>query len=167
MTAPTLISRTSVAAAGTAAGRILWGLALGHLERVAAAARGDSIRVLDLEPGLLDRLEVVDLCAHQVRRAEWIDHDGDTLAVERVVALLSSAIETEAVLEAGAAAALDGDTQHRDVIFRGHEVTDRRRRRRRQRDDALGALLDLHLRRIVATGFPLTRSRSTKQRATL
>src|SRR6476660_8394965 len=99
--APTLIVRScasaSVRAARTAAGCVLGRLALGHLERVAAAARGDGVRVLDLEPGLLDRLEVVDLCAHQVRRAERIDHDGDALAVECVVAFLGSAIEAEAV----------------------------------------------------------------------
>jgi hypothetical protein len=33
---------------------------------VAAAARRRGVRVLDLEPGLLDRLEVVDLRAHEV-----------------------------------------------------------------------------------------------------
>ena len=45
----------SVAAAGAAAVRALGRrLALGDLERLAAAARGDRVRVVDLEPGLLD-----------------------------------------------------------------------------------------------------------------
>src|SRR6478609_2628728 len=126
-------------------------LALGHLERVAAAAGGDGVRVLDLEPGLLDRLEVVDLRAHQIRGAEGVDDDGDALALERVVALLGTAVEAEAVLESRAPAALDRDAQHRHVLLRRHQVADLHRRRWRQRDDALGALLDLHLRRIVAT----------------
>ena len=48
------------AAAGAAAAD-LGGLgAVLDLERVAAAAGGDGVRVVDLEPGLLDRLEVVD-----------------------------------------------------------------------------------------------------------
>src|SRR2546423_7569245 len=134
---------------------------------MAAAARGDGIRVLDLEPGLLDRLEVVDPSTHQVGRAEGIDDDGDALALERVVALLGAAVEAEAVLEARAATALDRAAQHRDVLLRGHQVADLRRRRRRQRDDALGALPDLHSRRIVATSLPGTRSRGGAAGATL
>src|SRR5581483_6902190 len=109
----------------------------------------------------------VDLRAHEIRRAERIDDDGDALALERVVALLGAAVEAEAVLEARAAAALDRDAQHRDVLLGGHEVADLRRRRRRQRDDAPGALLDLHSRRIVATCLRLTRSRAAPQPATL
>src|ERR1041385_1264463 len=105
---------SSVGAAGSA-GRtgVRRLLALRHLERVAAAARSDGVRVLDLEPGLLDRLEVVDLRAHQVRSAEGIDHDLDALAVELVVALLGAAVEAEAILEARAAAALDRDPKDR------------------------------------------------------
>src|ERR1700741_3602601 len=107
----------SVTAAGAATRGVLGRLALGHLERVAAAARRDGVRVLDLEPGFLDRLEVVDPSAEQVRRAEGVDDDGDALALELVVGLLGAAVEAEAVLEAGAAAALDRDAQHRDVLF--------------------------------------------------
>jgi len=61
------------------------------------------------------------------------------------------AVEAEAVLEAGAAAALDGDTKHRDSGFFRHQRADLVRRRRRQRHDLLGALLDFHRIRIVAT----------------
>src|SRR5207253_6336045 len=96
--------RALVRATRAAAGCVLGRLALGHLERVAAAARGDGVRVLDLEPGLLDPLEVVDPGTEEVRRAEGVDDDHDALALELVVALLGAAVEAEAVLEAGAAA---------------------------------------------------------------
>src|ERR1041385_3023788 len=123
---------SSVGAAGSA-GRtgVRRLLALRHLERVAAAARSDGVRVLDLEPGLLDRLEVVDLRAHQVRSAEGIDHDLDALAVALVVA----AGEAEAILEARAAAALDRDPQDRDVLFGRHELLDLGRSRFGERND--------------------------------
>src|ERR1041385_3200754 len=127
---------SSVGAAGSA-GRtgVRRLLALRHLERVAAAARSDGVRVLDLEPGLLDRLEVVDLRAHQVRSAEGIDHDLDALAVERVVALLGAAVEAEAILEARAAAALDRDPKDRDVLLGRHELLDLGRSRFGERND--------------------------------
>src|SRR5207247_23185 len=107
------------------------------------------------------------LGAEEVWRAEGVDDDGDALAFERVVALLGAAVEAEAVLEAGAAAALDRDAQHRDVLLASHQVADLHRRRRRQRDDALGALLDLHLGRIVATQPAPTWSRGSRGGPTL
>ena len=85
--------------------------ALSSLERVAAAARGDGVRVVDLEPGLLDRLEVVDTAAAQMRSAERIDDHLDTLALELVVALLGAAVEAEPVLEPRAAARNDADAK--------------------------------------------------------
>src|SRR5437016_837648 len=154
-------------ATGSAAGCVLGRLAVGHLERVAAAARGDRIRVLDLEPGLLDRLEIVDPSAEEERSAEGIDDDPYALALELVVALLGAAVEAEAVLETGAPAALDGDAEHRDVLLGGHQVTDLDCRGRRQGDDALGALLDLHPHRILATCLPATRSRGSREGPTL
>src|SRR5207249_1336985 len=153
----------SVRAAGAAAVAGFAGIDLvGDLERVAATARGNGIRVVDLEAGLLDGLEIVDRGAAQVRRAEGVDDHLDALALEGVVALLGAAVEAEAVLEAGAAAALDRDAQHRDVLLAGHQVADLHRRRRRQRDDALGALLDHHLGRIVATQPTPTWSRGCR-----
>src|SRR6266498_2414547 len=59
----------SVRAAGAAAGGAFGRFALVHLEGVAAAARRGDVRVRDLETRLLDRLEVVDLGALQIRRA--------------------------------------------------------------------------------------------------
>ena len=52
----------------------LWLLALGDLERVAAAARGGHVRVVDREAGL-EAVEEVDLGALEVRRAVRIDDD--------------------------------------------------------------------------------------------
>src|SRR5205085_9526194 len=88
------------AAAGAAAADLARIGLLGDLERVAAAAARDGVRVVDLEPGLLDRLEIVDRRAPEIRRAERVDDDRHALAVERVVALLGAAVEAEAVLEA-------------------------------------------------------------------
>src|ERR1700750_3103175 len=79
-----------------------------------------------------------------MRGAEGIDDDCDALALELVVALLGAAVEAEAVLEAGAAAALDSDAEDRDVGLLGHQAADLRRRRGRARDQHVGALLELH-----------------------
>src|SRR5207244_4416247 len=124
-----------VRAAGAAAGRgrVVRLVAGRTLERGAAPAGRDGVRVVDLEPGLLDRLEVVDAAAPQMRSAEGIDDHRDAFALELVVALLGAAVEAEAVLEAGAAATLDSDAEHRHLGVLGHQVADLRRRGRRQR----------------------------------
>src|SRR5690242_19541680 len=129
------------AAAGAAAADLARIGVVRDLERVAAAARGDCVRVVDLEPRLLDRLEVIDDRAGEIGGAERVDDDLHALALELVVALLGAAVEAEAVLEARAPAALDRDTQDRDVGLLVHQLADLRRSGGRQRDDALGALL--------------------------
>src|SRR5262249_61697071 len=89
-----------VAAAGTAAARrVVLGRLVVDLERVAAAARGDDVRVVDLEPGLLQPAEEVDDGALQVRSAERIDDDLDAVQLALLVAFLGGAIEAERVLE--------------------------------------------------------------------
>src|SRR5262245_8366829 len=90
-------------------------LALVDLERMAAAARGDRVRVVDLEPGFLEAVQVVDLRAPQVRGAERVDHDPDALEHELVVALRNAGVEPESVLEPRAAAALDRDAEDERV----------------------------------------------------
>src|SRR5947209_16659495 len=144
--------RNSVTAAGPAAcgvfGRIL---ALGHLERMAAAARRDGVRIVDREPCRLDRVDVVDLRALQVRRAEGIDDDGDAVLLELEVALGCTAVEPESVLETGAAATLDRDAQHRaafgGIRLLGHQLLDLHRRRLGHRKQRSGGwtLLNFHL----------------------
>src|SRR3954468_12814205 len=143
--------RAAGAAAGAGGRRVARLVVGGALEGVTAAAGCDRVRVVDLEPGLLDRLEVVDAAPAQVRGAERIDHNRDALALELVVALLGAAVEAEAVLEAGAAAALDRHAEHRDLGVLRHERADLGRRGRRQRDQAFGALLELHRGRMVPT----------------
>src|SRR5437899_7739883 len=80
-------------------------------------------------------------------RAERVDHDGDAVALELVVAILRAAIEAERVLEARAASALDGDPQNRRLArgLLGHQVPDLRRRTRGQRDDCKLVLGRRHL----------------------
>src|SRR5947207_404372 len=58
--------------------------------------------------------------------AEWVDDDGDPLALELVVALLGAAVEAEAVLETGASAALDRDAEDGDVLFAREQLADLR-----------------------------------------
>ena len=58
--------------------------------------------------------------AREIRGAERVDDDLHGLALELEVALLGAAVEAEAVLETGAAAALDRDPEHRDVGLLGH-----------------------------------------------
>ena len=103
------------------------------------------VRVVDLEPGLGDRVEVVDRGALQVGQAERVDDDRDAVQLDRVVAVLAPVVEAERVLEAGAAAALDGDAQHRHLVggVLGEQVADLRRGSLGQRD-VLGGLDDLH-----------------------
>src|SRR6188474_3617221 len=101
------------AGAATAACMRLHGLALGHvflrLEGRAAPARRLHVRVVDGEAGAHERVHVVDLGAGQIGRAERIDDDAHPVHLDLVVAVLRPAVETEGVLEARAAAALDGD----------------------------------------------------------
>ena len=119
-------------------------LALGDLEARAAAARGDDVRVVDLEPGLLQAFEEVDRRALQVRRAERVDDDLDAVELELVVARLCAAVEAERVLEAAAAAALDRDPEHLGLTgrLRRHQVADLRRRALGERDDGGLGLFD-------------------------
>src|SRR5581483_5555190 len=106
----------------------------------------DDLRVLDLEPGLLEPVQVVDRRAAQIRRAERVDDDGDPVRIELVVALLGPRVEPERVLEARAAAALDGDPQDGRVGVRlvAHQLPDLGRRGLGQRDDGVRTLDDLH-----------------------
>ena len=69
---------------------------LGDLEAVPAAAGARDVRVLDLEPGLLEALDEVDRRALQVRRAERVDDDLDAVELELVVAGLARRGRTRA-----------------------------------------------------------------------
>src|SRR5205823_5539678 len=144
------------AAAGCGVGRSLALGALGDGEGMPAAARSGGIWVLDLEPGLLDRLEIVDASAHEIRRTEGVDDDRDALTLELVVALLGAAVEAEAVLETRAPAALDRDAKDGDVLLSGEERVDLRGRRGGEGDDALGALDGSHAVMVPTQSVPKT-----------
>src|SRR5579859_4975200 len=141
------VSERSVRATRAAArGPVFGGLALGHLEGVAAAAGGGHVRVRDLEAGLLDRLQEVDLGAAQVGRAEGIDDHRDAVGLDLVVALLGAAVEAQRVLEAGAAAALDGDAQNGRLALGllDRKSLDLGGRALGEHDQLVGSLDDLH-----------------------
>src|SRR5438105_8947320 len=138
----------SVATAGAAAADLVGRLgALLDLERVAATARRDGVRIVDREPRRLDRVEVVDLRAAEVRSAERVDDDLDAVHRQLDVALLRAPVEPEPVLEARAAAALDRDPQDADVLLLCEQLLDlgrgtlRDRQERGRRGRQLG---DLH-----------------------
>ena len=86
------------------------GFLAGDPERAAAAAGRDDVRVLDLEAGAGQRVDVVDLRAVDVLERLRLDQQAQAVALEDpvVVALL---VEGEVVLEARAAAAADADAQ--------------------------------------------------------
>src|SRR5262245_25947710 len=80
------------------------------LEGGPAAAGGDDVRVVDLEPGALEAFDVVDLGAEDELHADLVDDDGDPVDLEDVVVVLG-AVEGERVLEAGASTAANGDPE--------------------------------------------------------
>ena len=96
----------------------------------------ETFGLLIAKPGL-EALDPVDLGAGQVGSAERVDDDGDAVALELVVALLGAPVEAERVLEARAAAALDGDAQDRGLALGllGHQVANLRRRALGERDE--------------------------------
>src|SRR5262245_26299839 len=122
------------AARSAAGGHVAFG-ALLDLERMATATRRGDVRVVDREAAL-EAVEEGDLGALQIGRAERGDDDRHAERGELAVALLGARIESEAGLEAGAAAALHSDAQARGLAFRlvGHELLDLRRGALGQRD---------------------------------
>ena len=121
-------------------------------EAVAAAARGGGVRVVDLEPGLGDRVQEVDGRALEVRRAEGVDDHGHAVLLDHLVALRWAGIEAEAVLEAGAPAALNRNAEdaHLAVRLLREERPNLLRRDGRQGDERRRLLDSGHIR-IVAT----------------
>src|SRR5262245_2353405 len=94
--------------------RLAPGLVLG-LEGGAAAAGRLHVRVVDRKAGAHEGVDEVDLRADEVRCAEGIDDDPDTVHLDLVVTVLRAAVEAEGVLEARAPSALDGDAKHADL----------------------------------------------------
>ena len=101
--------RSSRAAAGAV--RVGGLVALGDLERVAAATRSGDVRIVDREAAL-QAFDEVDLGA-LAHGAVGVDDDSDSLQLELVVAFHRAPVEAERVLEARTAAALDGNADDR------------------------------------------------------
>src|SRR3954464_10562286 len=81
-------------------------------ERRAAAARVLGVRVLEAEPALPElALDVVDFHAEQVHRAHRVDEAAEAADLEHRVPRALVLLDVQAVLEAGAPAADDGDAE--------------------------------------------------------
>src|SRR5437870_2923094 len=82
-----------------------------------AAARRRGIRVDHAERGADQVVDEIDLRAREERHRGWIDQHHRALARDHQIVLSLGVVDVELVLEAGAAAALDGDAQHGAVAF--------------------------------------------------
>src|ERR687887_2481654 len=106
--ATTAASRAAAIAKRTSDGRDLF--VLGDPERRAAAARRDDVRVVDLEAGALQRVDVVDRRAVDVGQALVVDEQTQAAVLEDRIAV-ALLVEGELILEARAAAAAHADAQ--------------------------------------------------------
>src|SRR5918992_2900778 len=115
------------------------------LERVAAAARGNDVWVVDRKAAL-EAVDEVDLGAAQIRGAVRIDDHRNAVREELVIAFLRRVVEAECILEPVAATALDGNAKHADGALRlfGHEFLDLRRGSLGERDERRRAFGELH-----------------------
>src|SRR4051812_38551131 len=120
-------------------------LALRHAEGRAAAARGDHVGVLHLEPGALEAFDEVDRRAAHVGQGLAVDEEGDALVLEGLVAV-AALVEGQHVLKARATAAADADAQPRGGYGRalsGEELADLVRADVGQGDHAFGSIVDV------------------------
>src|SRR6266540_2679576 len=81
------------------------------VEALAAGAGALGVGVLDGEARLLERVEVVDAGATEVRRAHAVGDHLDTVDLAAHVALERTVVEEQRVAETGAAARLDRDPE--------------------------------------------------------
>ncbi len=96
-----------------------------NAKRAAAAARAFHVRVIELEAGTFDGLDVVDLDAIQVHRAHLVDRDLEPIKIDHLIGLIGLVFKCHVVLETGAASADDGDAQrHRYRILQAHDFLD-------------------------------------------
>src|SRR5215210_3214349 len=94
-------------------------------EGATAAAASLDVRVVDGETCAHQAVDVVELGAHDVGNAHGVDEHPDALGLEDLIVVGDLIVEVDAVLEPGAAAWPDPDTQ-REVFFAflGHEGLD-------------------------------------------
>jgi len=80
-----------------------------NAKRAAAAASALHVRVIELEAGAFDGLNVVDLDAIQVHRAHLVDRDLEPVKINDLIGLIGLVFKCHVVLETGAASADDGN----------------------------------------------------------
>src|SRR5215211_4712269 len=91
--------------------------ALSDQKAGAAATRSGGVRVDHSERGADQVIDEIEFRACQKRHRSGIDQHHRALARDHEVVLGPGPFDVEFVLEAGAAAALDADAQHRAVAF--------------------------------------------------
>jgi hypothetical protein len=93
-----------------------------NAKRTTAAAGALHVRVIELEAGAFDALDVVDLDAIQVHRAHLVDRDLEPIKVDHLIGLIGLVFKCHVVLETGAASSNDGNAQrHRHRILHAHD----------------------------------------------
>jgi len=96
-----------------------------NAKRTAAAASALHVRVIELEAGALDGLDVIDLDAIQIHRAHLVNRDLEPVKIHDLIGLIGLVFKRHVVLETGAASADDGNAQrHRDRILHAHDFLD-------------------------------------------
>src|SRR5438874_1431799 len=98
-------------------------LAVRSLEGAAAAAGGDGLRIVNLEPGAHRRFNVVDAGALEIRAALRVDIDLQPAKVVDEVLIAGRIVQRHAIAEAGAPPTGDVDPQPRALpVLRGDEL---------------------------------------------
>jgi hypothetical protein len=96
-----------------------------NAKRAAAAARALHVRVIELEAGTFDGLDVIDLDAVQVHRTHLVDRDLEAVKIHHLIGLIGLVFECHVILETGAASSDDGNAQrHRHRILHAHDFLD-------------------------------------------
>src|SRR3954451_21338513 len=118
-----LLVRAAAASAATVIGvrKRRGGHLVLRLERAAAAAGRDHVGGFDLEAGAGQAVDVVDAGALEVGQAEAVDDHAHAVVLPGLVVRLRRGVESERVLEARAAPALDRDAERtqRRITFCG------------------------------------------------
>lgn len=77
---------------------------LARVERVAARATRDGVRIVDGEATTHQTVDVVDLGAFEVHGAELIDQHSDTVLLDDVIIVFRGFFNRHAIAQSGAAA---------------------------------------------------------------